>query len=196
MKSSIAALLLLLAVALPAPSQAQSKDEATHNQLRALRDGLLAAIKKGDIDAQLAHLHPNVVVTWQNAEISRGHDGIRAYLNRTLQGSAKVVESYSTEVNVDELTILYGGDTGISFGSALDRFKLSNGSTLEIPSRWSATLVNEGGKWLIASVHSSTNLFENPLLAAAKRWAYVAGGVTLVAGVVIGFLLGRRKRAA
>lgn len=183
-------------MALPAPSQAQSKDEATHNQLRALRDGLLAAIKKGDIDAQLGYLHPNVVVTWQNAEISRGHDGVRAYLKRTLQGPAKFVESYSTEVNVDELTILYGGDAGISFGSALDRFKLSNGSTLEIPSRWSATLVNEGGKWLIASVHSSTNLFENPLLAAAKRWAYAAGGITLVVGVVVGFLLGRRKRAA
>jgi ketosteroid isomerase-like protein len=189
-------LLILFALALPAQSPAQSTDEATHNQLRALRDGLLEAIKKGDIDSQLAYLHPNVVVSWQNAEVSRGRDGVRAYLKRMLQGPNKYVESYSTEVNVDELTILYGGDTGISFGSARDRFKLANGTTLEIPSRWSATLVNDGGKWLIASVHSSTNLFDNPLLATAKQLAYVAGGISLVVGVVIGFLLGRWKRAA
>jgi ketosteroid isomerase-like protein len=192
----IAALALLFAVALPAQSQAPSKDEAVHNELRALRDGLLAAIKKGDVDAQLAYLHPNVVVTWQNGEVSRGRDGVRAYLRRTLQGANKVVDSYSTEVNVDELTILYGGDTGISFGSALDRFNLTGGTSLEVPSRWSAALVNDGGKWLIASVHSSTNLFDNPLLTAAKRLAYIAGGVALVVGLVAGFLLGRRRRAA
>jgi ketosteroid isomerase-like protein len=189
-------LLLLFAVALPAQSQAPSKDEAVHNELRALRDGLLEAIKKGDIDAQLGYLHPNVVVTWQNAEVSRGRDGVRAYLNRILQGAGKAVESYTTEVNVDELTILYGGDTGISFGSALDHYKLTSGSTLDIPSRWSATLVNEGGKWLIAGVHSSTNLFDNPPLTAAKRLAYIAGGACLVLGLVVGFFVGRRKRAA
>ena len=195
MRSSIAALALLLAVALPAQSQAPSKDEAVHNELRALRDGLLAAINKRDLDTQLGYLHPNVVVTWQNAEVSRGRDGVRRYLDGLLRGPAKVVDDYSTEVNVDELTILYGGDTGISFGSAVDHFKLSNGSTLDVPSRWSATLVKEGGKWLIASVHSSTNLFDNPLLAAAKKLAYIAGGVALVVGLVAGFLLGRRKRA-
>ena len=196
MKPSIAALLFLLAVALPAQSQAPSKDEATHNELRALRDGLLGAIHKRDLDAQLGYLHPNVVVTWQNAETSRGHEGVRRYLDGLLRGAAKVVDDYSTEVNVDELTILYGGDTGISFGSAVDHFKLSNGSTLDIPSRWSATLVKQDGKWLIASVHSSTNLFDNPLLAAAKRLAYIAGGVCLLAGLVVGFFLGRRRRAA
>lgn len=195
MRSSIAALALLLAVALPAQSQAPSTDEAVHNELRALRDGLLAAINKRDLDTQLGYLHPNVVVTWQNAEVSRGREGVRRYLDGLLRGAAKVVDDYSTEVNVDELTILYGGDTGISFGSAVDHFKLSNGSTLDVPSRWSATLVKEGGKWLIASVHSSTNLFDNPLLAAAKKLAYIAGGVALVVGLVAGFLLGRRRRA-
>ena len=188
--------MLLFAVALPAQSQVASKDEAVHNELRALRDGMLEAIKKGDIDRQLSYLHPNVVVSWQNAEVSRGRDGVRTYLNRVLRGPDKFVESYSTELNVDELTILYGGDTGISFGSAVDHFKLSNGSSLDIPSRWSATLVNEGGKWLIASVHSSTNLFDNPLLTTAKQLVYIVGGICLVLGVVVGFFLGRRKRTA
>ena len=197
MKVTIATCLVLCAVILPAHSQTQSKeDEAIHNELRALRDGLVDAINKGDIERQLTFLHPNVVVTWQNAEISRGREGVRAYLNRMLSGPDKVVDSYSTELNVDELTILHGGDTGISFGSAVEHFKLANGSNLDNPSRWTTTAVREGDEWLIASVHASSNLFDNPVLTIAKRATYVAAGICLVVGLVIGFLLGKRKRPA
>lgn len=196
MRAPIAACLLLCAVALPAQSQTPSEDEAIHNQLRALRDGLVDAINKGDIDRQLSYLHPNVVVTWQNAETSRGRDGVREYLNRMLSGPNKVVASYSQELNVDELTILHGGDTGISFGSAMEHFKLTSGSNLDNSSRWTTTMVKEGDKWLIASAHVSSNLFDNPLLTIAKRMTYIAAGICLVVGLVIGFLLGKRKRAA
>jgi len=190
--------LLLCATALPALSQTPSKeDEAVHNQLRALRDGMVEAINKGDIERQLTYLHPNVVVTWQNAEVSRGRDGVRTYLNRMLSGPNKAVAGYSTELNVDELTILYGGDTGISFGSAAEHFKLANGSTLDNASRWSTTLVKEGGKWLIANVHVSSNLFDNPMLTVSKRMTYIVGGICILLGVVAGFFLGRmRKRTA
>jgi len=99
--------------ALPASSQAPpAKDEAVHNELRALRDGLIDAMNKGDIDREITYMHPNVVITWHNAEVSRGRDGVRAYLTRMLSGPNKVVSSYSATVDVDELTILYGGDTG------------------------------------------------------------------------------------
>ena len=188
-------MLLLFAVALPASSQ--EKDKATHDELRALRDGMLEAIKKGDIERQLVYLHPNVVVTWENAEVSRGRDGVRKYLNRMLNGTDKAVHAYTVDLTVDELTILYGGNTGISFGGATEHFKLVSGTELNNPARWSATLVKQGGKWLIASLHASSNLFENPVLAIQRKITYIAGGVSLLAGLVLGFLLGRmRKRAA
>jgi hypothetical protein len=58
-------------------------------------------------------------------------------------------------------------------------------------------LVKEGDKWLIAGVHVSSNLFDNPLLTMSKRMTYIVGGICLVLGVVAGFFLGRmRKRAA
>jgi ketosteroid isomerase-like protein len=196
MNKSIAALVLLCLAVLPASSQALQKDEAIHNELRALRDGLIDAMNKGDIDRELAYMHPNVVVTWHNAEVSRGRGGVRAYLNRMLNGPNKVVSSYSATVDVDELTILYGGGTGISFGSAVEHFKLNDGKMLDLPARWSATLVKEGDKWLIASLHASDNLFDNPLLAIAKRTGYWAGGVSLVVGLIAGFAIGRRRKGA
>jgi len=173
-----------------------ANEEAVHNELRAFRDGLLDAMNKGDIERELTYFHPNVVITWHNAEVSRGHDGVRAYLNRMLTGPDKLVEKYKADVEVDELTILYGGDTGISFGSAVEHFELTSGRKLELHARWSATLVKEGGRWLIASLHASDNLFDNPLLNMARRWVWWAGGLGLVVGLVIGVILGRRRKTA
>jgi uncharacterized protein (TIGR02246 family) len=209
MKTPIAMLMLLGMTALPVWSQEPTPtptpppaetpaatDEAVHNELRALRDGLLDAISKGDIEKELSYFHPNAVITWHNAEVSRGRDGARAYMDRMLNGPNKVVESYKADVNVDELTILYGGDTGISFGSAIEHFKMANGKTMDLPARWSATLVKENGQWLIANLHASDNLFDNPLLNAAKGALYWVGGVGLLLGLLVGFFLGRRGRRA
>jgi ketosteroid isomerase-like protein len=187
---------LLGLTVVPAWSQTPpSNDEATHNELRALRDGFLDAMNKGDVERELTYLHPNVVVTWHNAEVSRGRDGVRAYLDRMLKGPDKVVESFSADLNVDELTILYG-NTGLSFGSAVEHFKMAKGGNLDLPARWSATLVKEGDKWLIASLHMSDNLFDNPLLAMARRTVYWAGGIALLMGLAAGFFLGRRRKRA
>jgi len=204
MKSSLAGLLLMSLTSLPLASQAvpaqsppaPAADDAAHNELRALRDGLLDAMSKGDVERELGYFHPNVVVTWHDAEVSRGRDGVRKYLSRMLDGPDKVVESFRADVNVDELTILYGGDTGISFGSAVEHFTMKGGRELSLPARWTATLVKEGDHWLIASLHASDNLFDNPLLNLAKRAAWWVGGLCLLLGLGLGFLLGRRRRTA
>jgi ketosteroid isomerase-like protein len=188
--------LLSLPLSAQAPPPAPAADEATHNELRALRDGLLDAIRKGDFDRELTYFHPNAVVTWHNAEVSRGREGIRKYLGRMLEGPNKAVASFSADVNVDELTILYGGDTGISFGSAVERFKMASGRDFVLPARWSATLVKEDGRWLIASLHVSDNLFDNPLLDLARRMIWWTGGIALLLGILLGFLIGRRRRPA
>jgi ketosteroid isomerase-like protein len=188
--------MLLGSATVPAWSQTPpSPDEPIHNELRALRDGLLAALNRGDVEGELAFLHPNVVVTWHNAEVSRGRDGVRAYLNRMLKGPNRAVASYGADVKVDELTILYGGDTGISFGSAVEHFKMTNGRTFDLAARWSATLVKDGDQWLIASLHASDNLFDNPLLNLTRRATYLAAGAGVLLGLILGVLIGRRRRA-
>ena len=56
--------------------------------------------------------------------------------------------------------------------------------------------MKDGGKWLVANLHTSDNLFDNPLLSAATKalpWA-VGGG--LLIGLVAGRLIGRRGRRA
>ena len=172
------------------------KIEATHNELRALRDGLLDAMNKGDIERELTYLHTNVVITWHNAEVSRGRDGVRAYYKRLTSGPDKMVDKFSADLSVDELTILHGGNTGISFGSSIEHFKLKSGRSFDLKGRWTATLIKEDGKWLIASLHVSTNLFDNVMLDMVKKRAFAALCVLFIVGAGFGWLIGRRRKAA
>ena len=192
------ALMLFAPSLLFAQDQQLAQENPAHQELRQLRDGLLAAMNKGDLDATLAFLDTNCVITWHNAEVSRGRDGVRAYFNRVMTGPNKIVESFHCDINVDEKTILRDGDTmGICFGSSDEHFKLATGKDLDVKGRWTATLIKENGHWLVASLHASTNLFDNVMLDLAKKTAFIAAVICLVAGLIVGWLLGRcRKRAA
>jgi ketosteroid isomerase-like protein len=187
-------LTMALLVPHPAAAQIPTAENPVHQELRQVRDGLLAAMNKGDVEASLAFLHTNCVITWHNAEVSRGHDGVRAYNAKVMTGPNRLVESFNCDLKVDELTIFYGSDTGICFGSSDEHFKLVSGKTLNVKGRWSATLVKENGRWLVASLHASTNLFDNVMLDLARKAAEVAAVVCLVAGILAGWLVGRRRK--
>lgn len=191
MKRLFSSLLVVALVQFAGISSRAAVEDPAHNELRALRSEVIEAITKGDIDAVVAHVHPNVVVTWQNAEVCRGVAGLRDFFNRMGKTTFK---GYKVPPTPDDLTILYGGDTGVSFGKVVGEYTLL-GKQLEFNSRWTATLVKENGKWLLASYHVSLNALDNPLINGAKQslvWIGVGAGV---AGILVGFLLGKRKKA-
>ena len=192
----VAIALSLVTQVLPAQPALEPAQEQTHQELRELRDRMLAAVNSSDLDGVIALLHTNVVITWHNAEVSRGHAGVRDYFHRVVTGPDKLVESFECEVTVDELTVLHPGGTGISFGSSDERFLLRGGKSLNVQGRWTATLLKENGRWLVTSLHASTNLFDNVLLSIAKQMLWVTGGAALLAGVIIGWWLGRRRKSA
>ena len=181
-------------VADPAPTP-----EALHDELRKLRDDMLAAIGRNDFDAILPHLHPKVVFTPMNNEVCRGPEEIRAYFDKMLKGPDAIVKSVRFDVEVDRLTDLYG-DTGVAFGTSNDHYTLSNGMDFPVQTRWTCHLVRENGKWLISAFHASANVFDNPILEREKQAAQLKwGGIAVVAGALLGVLLGlvigRRQRA-
>jgi hypothetical protein len=123
---------------------------------------------------------------------------VRAYLTRMQGGPNPIVKSFHTTPTVDALTTLYGDDTGVAYGSSRDQFVLNNGMTFELNSRWTITLVKEGGRWLVAGFHASANLFDNPILDVAKSSMKRMGLGALAVGALIGVLgsaLLRRRKA-
>jgi ketosteroid isomerase-like protein len=165
-------------------------EDPAHDELRALRTQVIDGIVKGDIDAVLTHVHPNVVVTWQNSEVCRGAEGLKAFFNKM---GKQTFKGYKVPPTPDELTILHGGDTGISFGKVVGHYTLL-GKELEFTSRWTATLVKENGRWLLASYHVSLNALDNPLLNSAKSSLIAVAVAAALAGLVLGWMIGRRKK--
>ena len=199
MKLSFIKLLVLITgltgLGLPAqtPAAAAPEDPA-HQELRAIKEAMVTAFNHKDMESFMKHVHPNVVATWQNAEVARHPDGIKAFWKKMGEGESKVVESTQVTVNVDELTSLYG-DAGIAFGSLEEEFKFADGKEFKLANRWTATFVKQDGHWLLAAVHVSANLFDNPILSLAVRQTALWVGLgALVLGGTLGWFLARRRR--
>jgi ketosteroid isomerase-like protein len=192
--------IVALSLAFALGGQQPVKEDTVHDELRALKKELTEAVNANNLDALVALLDDNVVVTWQNAEVSRGPDQVRAYYDRMMKGDKRIVESVHIEPVVDELAHLYG-NTGVAFGSSKDHFKLTDGRDFVFESRWSGTMVKKEGKWKVASFHASTNTFDNPIIwIAVKRVGFWTGAIAGAAGLIIGlaatWLLRRRTTKA
>jgi ketosteroid isomerase-like protein len=183
--------ILLLFTAFLALASAHAAEDPAHDELRALRTTIIDAIVKGDIDTVVKHVHPDVVVTWQNSEVCRGRQGLKDFFEKTGRESFK---GYKLPPTPDDLTILHGGDTGISFGETIAGYKLL-GKDYEIKSRWTATVVKVDGQWQLAAYHISMNVLDNPLLNTAKNTLSWAAGLAFLLGLAIGVLLGRWRKA-
>jgi hypothetical protein len=185
---------------LGAPVHGQDKkitrEDPVHEELRALRRAVTEAFNKRNIDGLLRHLHKNIVVTWQNGEVSVGHDQIRKYYERMLVGDNRIVESVTADPKVARLAFLYGKNTAVAYGELNDHYLLRDGRDLALNSLFSATAVKDGNRWLIASYHASTDTFDNAVLhIAVRRTAYWVGGIALgvLIVVVVVFLLVLRR---
>jgi len=162
-------------------------------QLRTLLDQMERAISTVDIDAALKLMQPQAIVVWQNAEVSRGQEQIRAYHDRMMKGEAPIVSKFSTKATLGGPAVFYG-DSAIAYGTATDTFELSEGLKFTLNSNWSTTAVKDNGQWKVAALHFSTNLFDNPLLNNAKRAMWIAAVIAFVVGLAVAWLLTRMLR--
>jgi uncharacterized protein (TIGR02246 family) len=195
--STLSAVLLLVA----APGDAPNAGDPVYVQLLKVRSDLVEAYNRRDLNGILNLCTPNVVVTWQNAEVTEGRDGVRKYYDKMMTGPDRIVESMTADPTVDNLAVLYNGDTAVSRGAMNDHYKLTDGSEFDMHSRWSATLVKDGDKWLIANFHASVGAFDNPLLRMIVGKASLLAGVAgvLAATIVVSLIWwfsGRRRKAA
>lgn len=174
---------------------AQPKNaEDLHNGLRALKTTMEKALNKGDIDTIVAHADERVVFTTMNGDVVRGKEGVREYFNKMMTGPDRVVESVTSKFEVDDLSILHGDDMAIAFGDTEDHYVLTDGRVFDVKARWSSTMLLRGDRWVVASFHYSTNMFDNPILDAQRRYLLMGAGAVVLIVAGLAFFLGRRGR--
>lgn len=189
------------AAAVDNPSTPQTVDEPSAG-LDHLRAALKDAYAKGDIDAMMRYLHPDVVVVFPDGSILKGPQAFRNYYQQMMTAPNHRVVSYSADPQVESRTV--HNDVGLSYGYMNDRYVLNDGRSFALNSRFTVTVFKspDGPKdtdgWMIRSFHSSADAFDNPIITMVAQgvfWRAGIGGAVVgtVLGLIIGIFARRRK---
>jgi ketosteroid isomerase-like protein len=204
MQTRILATMLSLALSLAAgafgSAGAQDSRQADHDALRALRAGMTKAINTRDFEGLASALAKEFVLTTVDQQTFRSIAQFRSYWDGLFQGERAVLRRVTVNPEADELTRFVSSEVGIVHGASTDTYEFTDGDTRVMKVRWSAVVQKLDGQWKLVSVHVGTNLFDNPVLDAAKGRARMVAAGALAAGLalggVVGFLGGRRRARA
>lgn len=170
---------------------ADDEFEKDRSELKSLLNEIVIAINTKDIDLIMSKLHDDVVVTFLNAEVARGTSEVRNYFTKTLGADNAILSSYRTQASESSPADIYGS-IALADGTANDEFIFKDGSVMTINTQWTTALVKKDDQWKILKLHFSTNVFDNPVLAAAESSLYVIGIIALIIGLVVGVFVGRK----
>jgi len=162
--------------------------------IKVLRE-IEAGINAQDIDRMVAQMDAQATVTWLNGEVSRGHNEIKSYYARMLKGEQRILDRYVTAAKVSTGARFFGaGQVAVADGTMEDDFFPVARGPFHLSSNWTSTSAKIDGQWKVVSLHLSSNVFTNSLIAEAKAalW-YAAGGAALLA-LLVGWWFGRRAQ--
>lgn len=186
----------MAATLLPATMSAQTDlHEQDREALLKILHRVEAAINAQDIEGIMAEMRPDCTVIWWNAEVSRGYGEIRAYYRKMVKDPGRIITRYATTAKLGDHAkfIGSGADVATAEGSMEDEFFPVIRGPFKLSSRWSATAAKDNGQWKIVSLHLSSNVFTNVLIAELTRAIWMTGAAALAGGLLVGWLVGRRR---
>lgn len=171
--------------------------KAIDAELDKFRDDLFHAFNTGDYPAMLEkYCHKDIIATWQDGTTSEGHAGVIAEFEKLKQ----FIDKMTVDATTDKRLILNDGNLVISSGKMKDHYVLGRGPSVNLNSRWSATLIKDNDRWLLASFSASTNAFDNEVvslyLTSQKYTVSAAAGLIGIGlGLVLSRVMNRRSKA-
>jgi ketosteroid isomerase-like protein len=203
MKTNLIRILILtLALHFSSPAQAQPTEanhQADHAALRVLRGKAVTAMDNQDVQGLTACFANNFAFTTVTQEVLTNAAQVQNFFDRMFHGQHALITSLKTEPQADILTRFLNDNAGICYGTSKDTYTMKSGEVVEMNVRWSATVVKENGEWKVAQAQVGTDFLNNPVLdRLTSFWEetlLIACPAGLVAGLLIGWLLGRRGKA-
>lgn len=176
-------LLLLLLWNLPQSALAANVSSEDLKSIIRTRDIALEALNTRDFSKVAPYLHPNFTITTVDNQVFHKVPEFEKYWN---QQFSNTIQDIKMNFKGDTLRTFLTPEIDVATGEAITTFSFKDGKSANMDVRWTAVLQKLQDKWLIQSLHFSSNLLNNPVLNAAQQL-----GKTLAIGAGIGgFLIG------
>lgn len=173
------------------PNDPRAKDRLA---LRDMLVGAERALNKLDVEAMIELLTDDAVVVWVDNNRTLGKSELREYHKRMVGGAGALLKSIEVKATLDGPARFHGEDSIVAFGSTKESYELVGGTKVTIDGKWTAVCVKVDGKWKAASMHFSTNPFDNDISRQAAKLSWVFGAGGIIAGLVLGWLAARLMR--
>ncbi|MDA8018781.1 MAG: nuclear transport factor 2 family protein [Thermoanaerobaculia bacterium] len=166
-----------------------ANEAAAHDALRELRTIYERAVNENRLELLEPHLEDGVVGVMVTGEVVEGFDGLRTYW-RNLLDLIGEGGSYTTTLE-PQLSWIHG-DVAVAKGSTRDVVTIASGKEYHFTSSFTAVLVDHGAQWKIRRMQGTMDPVNNVFVRAKARAATLsAGGAAALAGLTLGWLLGR-----
>lgn len=195
-KTYLLAAVLLLALPVWADEE---PDHEIHEELRAVLTTVQNAINTEKYDDMLPVISENIRATTITQEVMSNHQEVSTYFKKWF-GAGGFLKKLDMKLTPDALTELSADRTwGLVRGSGVERYTLADGRNYDMKTRWTAIVQKDAdSKWRLRSIHIGTDFLDNPILTEAKNAVMKVGlagaGGGIVAGGLVGFFVGRRRK--
>jgi uncharacterized protein (TIGR02246 family) len=184
-KSFLFAVLVVLVILAPGLI-AQTPGEADHEELRGMMRAATQALNARQVDALAPLMARQFIITTVDGQTFHDLPGFKAYIDQ-LYGAR--VREIRFRPEAAELTRFLDADTGLSWGRSTDTYTFRDGDSRTMTSHWTAVVQKQDGRWKLAALHISANVLDNPVLEAAKHYAWIMAGAALLIGLILGFIV-------
>jgi len=199
MKNYLVSLLLLIISLTSMAVHADSYDADRHQMKLMLEDIREKLNHKDQLTSIVPYFDKQAIITFYDARTVIGQDGLTGYINHMVTGPNPVLKNYKIQGSEAIPATIYPNNTAIAYGWIKNRFDFVTGDSIDVDGRWTATLLKENNTWKIITLHFSTNLWNNPLITALEHKIIFFVLVSLVIGIIVGYVFDRlffRRRNA
>lgn len=176
MKKILFALLLLVSICASAATNTGTK--ADHEQLRQLLNTAQEAVNSDQPELLQAFLHKDYVITMMNQELVTQEKTLKQLFHDWFKKPGAILKGMHIEPEATIQSNIYEGRFGVSYGTSVDTYELSDGRSFTFNSKWTASMIKEDEQWKLVSLHIGVDPIENPLIDG-YRSAFGFGGVII-----------------
>lgn len=168
--------------------------EADHEALRALMVNASTALNNLDTKALGNYLAPNFAVTLADQSVITNLTQLDEFFQKYFVGKDAPLKAITVTPEATVKTIFIDTHTGIVYGTTKDHYTLTDDSSVDLDAHWTATVVKNGGNWLIQTFHSGVNMVDNPIIDKVRQGSLIWAVVSLLVGLLAGVILSRVLR--